>query len=203
MTLRIETFTGPAIAAYIPVLARLRVQVFRAWPYLYEGDETQERTHLARFAASPDAALVVAFAGAEPVGCSTCLPLAHEAANARAPFEARGWDLARWCYFGESVLRVDQRGQGAGVAFFAAREAHARALSRCAYATFCAVRRAGDDPRRPPGAVPLDGFWSRRGYARLPDMSCTMRWPELGGRGEVENRLDFWARPLVGGEALP
>ncbi len=200
MTLRIETFAGPAIAAHTPALARLRMRVFRDWPYLYEGDEAEERAHLAAFADSPDAALVVAFDGAKPVGCSTCLPLRHEKPNVRAPFEARGWDLRRFCYFGESVLLREQRGQGAGVAFFAAREAHARTLPGCDFTTFCAVRRAEDDPRRPEAAARLDAFWQRRGYARLPGIACAMTWPEVGGHRNVPHTLDFWAKSLDGGD---
>jgi GNAT superfamily N-acetyltransferase len=165
---------------------------------LYVGDVAVERTHLAAFAASPDAALVVAFAGVTPVGCSTCLPLAQEKANVRAPFEARGWDVARFCYFGESVLLREYRGQGAGVAFFAARETHAHTLAGCDCTTFCAVRRSLDDARRPADAVPLDTFWQRRGYGRLAGVSCTMRWPEVGGVGSQPHELDFWAKSLAG-----
>ena len=202
MTLRIETFVGPAIAAHVPALARLRMTVFHDWPYLYQGDEAEERAHLAAFAASPDAALVAAFLGDCAVGFSTCLPLRHEKANVRAPFEARGWDLTRFCYFGESVLLREQRGQGAGVAFFAGREAHARTLDGCDATTFCAVRRAADDPRRPADAAPLDEFWRHRGYARLDGMSCEMSWPEVAGAASVAHTLDFWAKSLSG-QALP
>ena len=134
---------------------------------------------------------MVAFDGAEPVGCSTCLPLADEAANVRAPFEARGWDVRKFCYFGESVLRSAYRGQGVGVAFFAAREAHASALPGCGFAVFCGVRRAADDP-------PLDGFWRKRGFAPVPGLACTMTWPEVGRDGQQVNLLDFWAKSLHG-----
>jgi len=202
MTLRTETLTGPAIAQYVPALARLRRIVFRDWPYLYEGDDGQEQTYLSAFARSPDAALVVAFDGEAPVGCSTCLPLAHESANVRAPFEARGWEVQGFCYFGESVLLAEYRGQGIGVAFFAGREAHARTLPGVEFCCFCAVRRAADDPRRPPDAVPLDDFWRHRGYARIPDLACEMTWLEVDGAGKVRHVLDFWGKPLTGA-ALP
>ncbi len=198
MTLRTETRTGAAIAPYIEALARLRIEVFRDWPYLYAGSEAEERTHLAAFSRSPDAALVVALDGAEPVGCSTCLALAHEPANVRAPFEARGWEVRRFCYFSESVLRRRYRGQGVGLAFFAAREAHARTLPGVDYAAFCSVHRAAADPRRPADAAPLDGFWRKRGFAPVPGLSCTMTWPEVGRDGPQVNRLDFWAKSLNG-----
>jgi GNAT superfamily N-acetyltransferase len=202
MAVRTEIFTGAAIAPFVAALARLRIEVFRDWPYLYDGNEGEEHRHLAAFSTSPDAALVVALDGEEPVGCSTCLPLAHEPANIRAPFEARGWDTRRFCYFSESVLRGRYRGQGIGVAFFAAREAHARTLEGCDFATFCGVRRAPDDPRRPADAVPLDAFWRRRGFQPVPGLACTMTWPELGRAGEQVNTLDFWIKSLRGA-ALP
>ena len=201
MPLRTETHTGAAIARFIPALAALRMEVFRDWPYLYEGNAAEETAHLAAFAKSPGAALVVALDDdAAPVGCSTCLPLADEAANIRAPFEARGWDVRRFCYFGESVLRASERGQGVGVAFFAAREAHARTLPGVEFATFCSVRRAPDDPRRPAGTAPLDAFWRKRGFAPIPGLACTMTWPEVGRTGQQVNLLDFWGKPLHGAE---
>jgi GNAT superfamily N-acetyltransferase len=196
--LRIETLTGPALVPVLPALARLRTEVFRAWPYLYEGEADYEQTYIQAYVTSPRAAIIVAFDGAEPVGASTCLPLADETDNIQAPFRARGIDPARVFYFGESVLLPRYRGSGAGVAFFAAREAHARAVSEADYAAFCAVIRAPDDPRRPPDAVPLDAFWRKRGYTPMPGMTCTMHWREIGTTGETENRLAFWLKSLTG-----
>lgn len=202
MSIHTQTFIGPAIAEHLPALARLRIEVFREWPYLYEGNEAEEQTHLAAFQSSPDAALVVAFHSDEPVGCSTCLPLAYESEHIRAPFEARGWDVRRFCYFGESVLRNTYRGQGIGVAFFAAREAHARTLPGVDFACFCGVRRDEADRRKPENFVKLDAFWRHRGYAPLEGIACIMTWPELGSSERVAHTLDFWAKPLTGA-ALP
>ena len=199
--LRLETLTGDAILPHLPALARLRIAVFRDWPYLYDGDEGYERDYLATYARAPGAAVVIAFAGAEPVGVSTCLRLVAETANVLAPFRARGLDPARFFYFGESVLLREWRGGGTGVGFFAAREAHARAVPGCAFATFCAVVRAADDPRRPAGFVPLDGFWRKRGYAPLEGLFCTMSWRETGQAAASEKRLAFWAKSLAGAAA--
>ena len=76
--LRLETFSGPAMARMLPALSRLRIAVFRDWPYLYDGDLANEQTYLADFAAAPSAGLVVAFDGDAAVGCSSCLRLAEE-----------------------------------------------------------------------------------------------------------------------------
>lgn len=194
--LRVETCTGAALRPLLPALARLRIAVFREWPYLYDGSEGHEADYMHTYANSPRAAVIVAFAGEEPVGAATCLPLADEGEGVKAPFLARGLDPARVFYFGESVLLPGLRGRGLGVRFFAGREAHARAVSEAEFACFCAVERAPDDPRRPPGYVPLDGFWRHRGYQPMPGMTCTMHWREVGHTEEMPHQLNFWGRAL-------
>lgn len=197
-TVRVETCTGAAILPLLPDLQRLRVTVFRAWPYLYDGDPAQESAHLRAFVDSPLAAIIVAFGNGVPVGASTVLPLQDESANVRAPFEARGLDPARFFYFGESVLLQEWRGRGIGVAFFDQREAHARRVSDCDYTTFCAVQRPADHPMRPPDAVGLEAFWRKRGYMPYPDLACTMSWKDVGQAAPSEHRLGFWIKSLRG-----
>jgi GNAT superfamily N-acetyltransferase len=201
-TIRVETFAGAAMTPYLPALARLRIAVFRDWPYLYDGNEEAEQRYLSAFSASPGAGLVVAFDGAAAVGCSTCAPLCESDESVIAPFHAHGIDPARVFYFGESVLLSPYRGQGAGVAFFAAREAHARAVSNCDFAAFCAVIRPDDHPMRPAGAIGLDAFWRKRGFTPRPGLECRMRWKQVNTGQEVENRLAFWMKSLTG-QALP
>lgn len=202
MTVTLQTVTGTDLVPMLPALARLRIAVFREFPYLYEGSQDEEETHLRSFAASPSSGLIVAWEDGEAVGCATAMKLTDASATVMAPFRARGLDPADFFYFGESVLLPAYRGQGIGVGFFVAREAHARMASTCDYATFCAVIRPANHPRRPPGTVGLEGFWRKRGYVAYPDLICTMRWTEIGGDVEVENRLSFWMKSLSG-RALP
>jgi GNAT superfamily N-acetyltransferase len=202
LPLRIETLTGRAIEPLLPDLARLRIAVFRDWPYLYDGSEAYEANYLKAYVESQAAAVIVAFDGDRPVGASTCIPLADETENVRAPFLARGYASERFFYFGESVLLAAYRGRGAGVAFFEQREAHARRTSSCDYAAFCAVIRPTDHPLRPADHVPVDAFWRRRGYTSYPDLTCTMSWRDIGTERETGKTLSFWIKSLTGA-ALP
>ena len=52
MTVRVATLAGRELAQGLPALARLRIAVFRDWPYLYDGTLTYEEKYLARFAAA-------------------------------------------------------------------------------------------------------------------------------------------------------
>jgi GNAT superfamily N-acetyltransferase len=201
-SLVVRLFTGPAMGPFLPDLARLRMAVFREFPYLYEGSPESEARSVAEFGTCPGAGLAVAFDGEMAVGCATCRPLAAESAGVIAPFLARGWDIGRFCYFGESVLLPAYRGRGAGVDFFRAREAHAAILPGCDFAAFCSVIRPDDHPHRPANAVKLDEFWRHRGFHPEPGLICTMRWKQIDTEDKVENHLAFWLKSLTGA-ALP
>lgn len=196
--LTVRRVTGGDLLPFIPALARLRITVFRDWPYLYDGDQAYEEDYLRTYSESPRAAVVLALHGKDVVGASTCLPLADETPNVQAPFRAAGIALDRVFYFGESILLHRYRGAGIGVRFFAEREAHARAVSACDYAAFCAVQRPADHPARPADAAPLDDFWQKRGFMPYPQLRCMMHWRDLGDEEETAHRLSFWLKSLTG-----
>jgi GNAT superfamily N-acetyltransferase len=196
--LTIGICAGQALAAALPAVARLRLRVFRDWPYLYDGSEAYEAAYLRTYLQAPGAAVAIAWDGGTAVGASTCLPMAEADAEARAPFTARGLDLAAFYYFGESVLLPDYRGRGIGVRFFELREAQARAHAATQFATFCAVQRPADHPLRPAGARGLEDFWAHRGYTRRPDLTCRFTWKDIGEAEETPKTLMFWLKSLHG-----
>ncbi|WP_233498344.1 GNAT family N-acetyltransferase [Meiothermus sp. QL-1] len=192
---RVEVLEGAELEPLIPELARLRMAIFREWPYLYQGSLEYESRYLAKFVALPESTLVVVRDGERVVGASTALPLREAEAEFQAPFVAAGLDPGAWYYFGESVLEPAYRGRGIGVEFFRRREARARALGYRQVA-FCAVERPADHPLRPPDYVPLDGFWQRRGYTRRPDLRAYFAWQDLSEAQESLKPMVFWVKQL-------
>lgn len=196
MALRLEALRGAGLIRYLSDVARLRISVFRAWPYLYDGDVAYEEAYLGAFVSAPGAIVVGAFDAGELVGASTAAPLAGEPAFATTPFTARGLPLTEYFYFGESVLVSRYRGQGIGVAFFAAREAVAADTPGVRACTFCAVVRDADDCRRPQDYRPLDDFWRRRGYGIWPGMTTHISWREVGAQAETNQPMQFWRKDI-------
>lgn len=193
--LDVRRFTGSAVLPYLDDLARLRMTVFRDWPYLYDGDLDYERDYLAAYAASPRSVFALAMDNGVVVGAATGIPLAEDAPAFQRPFRERGIDVASVFYFGESVLLHDYRGRGIGRGFFNHREAHARELGGFSLTAFAAVDRDENDLRRPPDHRGNEPFWERRGYVRQPGMTMRLAWNELA-RGEIDHVLTFWTRAL-------
>ncbi len=193
--LTVESLTGDAARAVFPDLARLRIAVFRDWPYLYDGDVAYEERYLATYADSAGGVVVVARDGDRVVGAATALPLADETPEVVAPFARAGLPVADVFYLGESVLLPAYRGRGLGHAFFDGREARARALG-FGMTAFCAVQRPADHPRRPADHRPLDAFWEKRGYRRRDDLETTFSWRDVGAEAETAKPMRFWLRRL-------
>lgn len=192
----LQRLTGADLRARIADLAGLRISVFRAFPYLYDGDLAYEARYLETYLKAPESALIAALDGETLVGAATALPLADETPDVIAPFPEHGFDPAEVFYFGESVLLPGYRGRGIGVAFFEEREAWARRLGRFRIAAFCAVERPDDHPRRPADYQPLDAFWRRRGFAPLPGMATQFSWQDLDESAESPKRMLYWIKRL-------
>ena len=194
MSLAFRSFVGSDVGAVLGDLARLRIAVFRDWPYLYDGDLTYERTYLELYT-TPRAMVVGAFDGDQMVGAATGMPLTNHDDDFGSALAGIAVPLENIFYCAESVLLPLYRGQGAGHAFFDAREAHGRTLG-LTHAAFCGVQRPEDHPARPAGYRPLDTFWQKRGYAPVPGAIAHFSWKDLGDGFETDKPLQFWMKRL-------
>ncbi len=196
--LRVEVATGDDLRAAIPDLARLRIRVFREFPYLYVGDAAYEEQYLQTYAEAPGAFLALARDGEEVVGVSSALPLIYETAEVQRPFLNTALNTAEFdpgdiLYLGESVLLPQYRGQGLGHRFFDLREDHAGALG-LRVKTFCAVQRPADHPLRPQPYRTLNAFWQARGYTERPDLQTEMSWRDVNEAHATPKPMHFWVK---------
>lgn len=192
--IRIERWSGKALERYIPELARLRIEVFREFPYLYDGTYEYEQKYLQTYINCPESVIVIAFDGDKVIGASTAIPMKYETDELKKPFIEHGYNLDEVFYCSESVLDKNYRGLGIGVRFFEEREAHAAELGGYKYICFCCVERPADHPRRPAGHVPLDKFWNKRGYFKHPELKTEYVWKDLDDTEETAKPMTFWLK---------
>ena len=192
----LQVVAGEQLLPWLDAIARLRMSVFRAFPYLYEGDMAYEKKYLATYADKPGAMTVLVHSGGRVAGASTALPLRDEPLEVQAPFLKKGIPVDEVFYFGESVLEKALRGRGIGVRFFEERERFARQISGIRWLAFCAVDRPADHPLRPADYEPLDRFWQKRGFERQTDMQTTFLWTDVGHEHESAKTMTFWLKRI-------
>jgi GNAT superfamily N-acetyltransferase len=191
--IEITTRTGISARPFLNEIARLRIAVFREFPYLYDGSLAYEMDYLERYIASNRSRIVLAQRGSEIVGVSTGIPLTEADDDFRKPVEAAGIDANSVYYLGESVLLPGCRGQGLGHRFFDEREKHANELGFRSTGFFSVIR-SENHPLKPSDYRPHDTFWEKRFYARKGSIIAQFPWKQIGESQETLQELVFWLR---------
>jgi GNAT superfamily N-acetyltransferase len=191
-----KSFRGEQIASVFEDLAQLRISVFRAFPYLYEGTLAYEKEYLKVYSNSKKSFLFTVYDDAEMVGATTCIPLLDESAEVKKPFIEAKMDISTIFYFGESILLPKYRGLGIGNRFFEERENHAKSFGQFKLTCFCAVQRPDNHPLKPINYRPLDEFWKKRGYEKSNILQTQFDWLDIGDTISTEKPMLFWSKNI-------
>ena len=192
----IQNFQGEAIFPYLRDLAQLRIEIFREFPYLYDGSPEYEKEYLQTYVNSPESIAVLVFDGDQLVGASTGLPLDHETDEFKKPFLKAGLDTNTIFYCGESILKKKYRGLGIYSEFMQRREKHAKSLNQFEKICFCAVSRPDDHPLRPQNYTPLDKVWNKFGYLKQENLRTFYTWKDVDQKKESSKEMIFWLKDL-------
>lgn len=185
---------GSEIKQYKNEIAKLRIEIFRDFPYLYEGDLAYEEKYLKVYENSPSSIMVLAMDDNTVIGATTALPLSDENDYVKEPFLKLGMPIEKIFYFGESVLKKEYRGLGIGKKFFQFREEHAMSFKQYTITCFCAVERSPNHPSKPKSYSPLDSFWSGIGYTPEPKLVSSFSWKDIGDQAETEKPMNYWKK---------
>ncbi len=193
--LRIIRLKGNEILPFIADLAKLRIEIFRNYPYLYEGDLEYENNYLTTYVSCPESIMILVLENDHIVGASTAIPLEFETAQCQKPFIDQGMNIQNIFYLGESVLLPEYRGRNIYRHFFHERELAATEYG-CHATTFCAIERSPNDSRRPKNYVTLDKIWEHFGYKKYPELCAYYEWKEIGEKTISNKPLIFWLKNL-------
>ncbi|PTY37434.1 GNAT family N-acetyltransferase [Saccharospirillum sp. MSK14-1] len=190
-----QTVTGEQLKPWLNDVAKLRIAVFRDFPYLYKGSLDYERQYLHTYIDSDSAVCVLAFADDQVVGAATGLAMSDEETAFRQPIVDAGIEVNDVFYCAESVLLPAYRGRGIYRQFFAERETQAKGLG-LNQVVFCAVDRPHDHPLKPADYQSLDGIWRRYGYQPLSGVAARFSWQDVDADQETEKTLSFYHKTL-------
>lgn len=192
-TLRI--LTSQAAAGVIDALASLRLEIFREYPYLYDGKRENELNYLRLYAEAPDACLITCTEGARIIGAATGVPLRYVQPELGEVFAPSGFASDEIYYVGELLFYPEFRHQGTGLKIVSLLEDHIRAMGHYKYLTCATVLRPHDHPARPEDFIPIDRFLARCGFMALSGISTSFTWLEVDGE-KREHVMKFWIKEL-------
>lgn len=187
---------GSELDPFIENLARLRMTVFRSWPYLYEGDFDYEKKYLKTYTSSKNSFVALALFEDQIIGATTAILASDEESSFQKPFIERQLAPESVCYFGESILLPEYRGLGIGKEFMNRRLRFAESLPGVRQAAFCSVIRPANHPLRPADYRPLDSFWKQMKFEPVEGMLTEYLWRDVGEEKETTKQLQFWMRDL-------
>jgi GNAT superfamily N-acetyltransferase len=194
-TLKILCLKGDKILPFISELAKLRIEIFKNYPYLYDGNLDYEYNYLNTYVKCKESIIVFVFDQNKVIGASSAIPLEFETIEFQQPFIDNNINIKDVFYFGESVLLPEYRGQHIYKQFFAEREKAAREYG-CKIAAFAAIERESIDPRKPADYVSLDKVWEHFGYKKQSNLCAYFEWKEIGEISPTFKPLIFWIKKL-------
>ena len=194
--MEIKEFAGLEAKKYLTELALLRINIFREYPYLYDGNIESELLSLQRYLRSDNFSLFVVFDNGKPVGMNTCLPLAAENLLIRQPFIDQNIDTNKYFYVAESLLLEPYRNKGIGKKLLHLCENKAIKLQGIEFTCFCTVLREKNHPAKPSDYIELDGFCEKLGYHRQENLRAKLSWREINHEYETPKSMVFWTKPI-------
>ncbi len=194
--IHVRSFTGSGLKPYLHSMAKLRMEVFKEYPYFEEPDLEKETQYLRKIAMEKETIGVLIFDNTTLVGTSLGYPLRTENPAAHHPFLEHNLAIDSYFYFGDSVLLKHYRGRGIGHHFFDAREIHVSHFKKYRHICFCVPDCPEPDPERPKDFIPLHDFWRKRGYVHHPELKCRMSWRRHDEAHPSEKQMSFWIKDL-------
>ena len=194
-TLRIESLSGSAATAKLGEWARLRIEIFSEYPYLYEGATKGEQAYLSTYLRTPRARILGLFEGAHVGGMATMAPLDACEDFAEDVVKATGLAPKTCLYVGDIIFEPRYRGRGLFNVCFNAAEDWGRAHG-FSHIVAAAIRTSPTDAGRPQDYRPIAGLFARVGLEKLSGVSMTATYPSTLSHRPEPHVLEYWHKVI-------
>lgn len=196
MAITEQILTGSAVDDCLNDIASLRIDIFREFPYLYDGRRKDELHYLKLYSVTPDSFVIIVKEGEKVAGAATGMPLWHEATELVEPFSGTSYPVDEIFYVGELLFYPEHRNHGMGMQVVRMVEEQVRSYSTYRYLTCATVVRPDNHPLRPADYIPIDRFLAHTGFNLLPGITTSFTWLETDGVRR-SHPMNFWIKELL------
>jgi hypothetical protein len=195
MNLEIKSLDGESAREFFNEIAQIRIDLFREFPYLYDGSIEYEREYLETYFKSKNSKIILGLDKGKIVAFSSSISLNEEIEEIKAPFLNRNLDISQYHYIGEVMIKNEYRNLSLPLEFerihkeFATQKGHSKLV-------FMTVRRELNDISRPYKYKDPEKLWRYIGYKILDNMNIEMSWKRIDTGKDENNVLDIWQKNL-------
>lgn len=191
--LQFYRFRGHEAISHFNEMATLRIEIFKDYPYLYQGTMEYETTYIHRYFKTNNSFVLIVKDADMVVGMTTCILANEEEPILNQVFEKFNYNTKEILYLGESLLLPSYRGQGLGKLFFEEREKFGQSCGINKFA-FCSVIRQEDHPLKPKNYRNLSTFWLSQGYQPQAGMTTELSWIDINQTVETQKTMQYWMK---------
>lgn len=187
---------GEQIRPYIRELARLCLDVYREWPYLYEGSEAECIEYVEeRYVKKPDSVVCIALEGKTLIGAVMGLPLCHAPQHYLACYNEK--DQEGVFYWGELAVYPKYRNLKIAKEMYTTMGKAVIASGKYKAMAFCEVIRSAEFKYPMPGNYVGHGtLWNALGFEKKENLTCQGKWKLVGEQEESSQLMVYWWKQL-------
>ncbi len=191
--LRVESLTGAEAKKYFEELARLRIEIFREYPYLYDGTPDYEKPYLERYFKSGHSRILLVLDGEKVRGMATYIPMSCEEDEIKAPFVKLKLDISRYLYIGEFILEPQCRGKKIFNVFMDYAQALLKELSLEKLAIMT-IKTSPNDRLRPKNYQSVNVLYRRLGFQKIENSEVEFTYKSSATGQTQPHTMYFWQR---------
>lgn len=181
----------------IEFIAQSRIQAYREYPYLYEGNLQEEIAHIKWFFSLPRSAAAFAYDGTKLIGViigTSFKDFDEHFKGSVDRFKKAQLDPEEYYYFTDIIISPAYRGRGIAKRLSKLIEDHAKDLG---YKAGCCVNESHEKhPLKPSDYKGLDVAFANAGYRKLP-VTLTFNWQTRVADGrsqDMDHILVYWIK---------
>jgi len=194
--LGIVAFRGEEILPFLDEVAALRIDIFREWPYLYEGDIETEKKYLKVYGDTKDSILILAKDQEKIVGVVMGLPVADSMKQIQNEYLRKKVSMDGGFYLADAILMPPYRARGIGKQMLQKFEASVLEMHKYDQISCCEIVRDNNHPMRPEDYQSLDPFWDRLGFHVSLGWQTSFDYLDIGNSVDTPHFMRFRCKTI-------
>lgn len=193
-----EAFRGTSITPFVKDITDLCIEIYREYPYLYEGTEEEYLPFIEHYTSSNNGIACLLFDNTKPIGVAIGMSMNEMREKYKQPFiNARPLENCNELfYLGEFLLLKDYRGKGFGKQMYLELERLVKENLNLQKICFCKIDEDVHNPLIPADYKSLDEFWRKLGFEKCDDATVIVDWRDVSAEKDSPHKLVYWLKTL-------